>query len=382
MLFVTKPEEINLFQIFNNSNKDTKPSSSLTFCWPFSKSEYQIEPFLKSSDNKEQAFVAKFQESSISSIINYLKTFQGSLEYQRKLEVLGPSSINLIFMRLSPYLRELMCSKHANYFTQKLFRKIGLYQRLYVFKILKDEFIQICTDSSGSHAIQGLIDAIQTPIEEKFLETYLKNSLLELFCNENSHHVIQKIILDFPDRKRAYINQFVLENIDRICENEFGYYCVSKFIMMTKDVIGRKLLSQVIKSNAVFTSLISNRFGSSVTLYAITTFGIGYFEEIFRELRESNNLIFYATLNKSAANFIGKFFEYINQLNHSYYIQFLVTLINPKGGFVKTLLGINFGEKLLYTLLKMTDHQVIEYFKMNYNNIPKGKLLCQKLNLL
>lgn len=323
-----------------------------------------------------------FQEKEIKDIVSSLKTLSGSLKYQKQLDKVQYSEINTLLLKLSPFIAELMCSEHANYFIQKLLQKLAFKQRLYVFQLIEQNFIQICKDPSGTHAIQGLISVINTEIEEKILENLLQPHLLELFCNKDTHHIIQKIILDFPEPKRAYINEFILENIDEICLNEYGFHCMLKFLMMSNDQVLRLRLAREISSITIFTKLVSNKFGSAILIYLVSSFGIGYFENLFKELREVGNLIFYSKLNVYSSTFVGKFYECINSVNHSYYLSQLFNLINPKEEFVNSLLGNVFGERVLFHLLKNSNLQILNYFVKNYQKTPNGKTFCKKLNFL
>ena len=61
-------------------------------------------------------------------------------------------------------------------------------------------------------------------------------NLLLLFCNENGHHIIQKIIIDFPEHKREFLSDFIIDNIDKICMSEYGSLCMVKFIIMNSNL--------------------------------------------------------------------------------------------------------------------------------------------------
>lgn len=224
-----------------------------------------------------------------------------------------------------------------------------------------------------------MISVIQTHKEEKILENLLKPFLFELFCNENSIHIIQKIILDFPESKRIYLNQFVIENIDELCLNEYGYQCLIKFILMTRTDDIRKSVAKEISSFAIFTKLVSNKFGANILIYAVTSFGIEYFENLFMDLREKNNLIFYSNLNEYSATFIIKFYQYINSRYHCFFVTHFYNLLNPKEEFVKNLLENANGEKVLFSFLKFSNNQVINYFIKNYQKISLSKEFSRKI---
>ena len=85
---------------------------------------------------------------------------------------------------------------------------------------VKNNFIQISANSSGTYSIQALISAISTEKEDKILRELIQHNLLLMFTNENAHHVIQKIIIEFSEERRKYINDCIFEKIDKICVNE------------------------------------------------------------------------------------------------------------------------------------------------------------------
>lgn len=87
------------------------------------------------------------------SFVSYLKTLPGSLKFQNKLEHIQGFEINFLLVQLLPHMTELMCSKHANYFIQKLLKRLDIKQRLNVFHSIEENFIQICKNKSGTHAI-------------------------------------------------------------------------------------------------------------------------------------------------------------------------------------------------------------------------------------
>ena len=215
------------------------------------------------------------EEIDMKDFLINVKTHQGSISYQYILNGLTPEEINSLLLKLCPYLVEIMCSHYGNYFIQKLFLKLNVNQRLLIFSIIKNNFIQLCANKSGTYSIQSLIDVIKTPKEEALLKSLLENHLVFLFTHEYAHHVIQKIIIDFPEEKRDYINACIFENLDKICMNDYGSLCVIKFIIVNINLLYR---IELVKSiNKHFVSLVSNRFGCNVILFMIEKYGVGYF---------------------------------------------------------------------------------------------------------
>ena len=228
----------------------------------------------KGKNNLESQAKMNFFGTDIHILIKQMKTYRGSMYLQYLLTLLDNSDVEQLLLRLSPHLTEVMCSHYGNYFIQKFFQKLNYHQRLFIFSIIQNNFLEICIDKSGTYSIQSLIDTIKTPFEEKIIENLLYKNLLLLFCNENSHHIIQKIIIDYPEYKRDFLNNFLLGNLNKICTNLYGSLCVIKFIIMNSNLYIRFQLIRAIQS--MFFNLVLNRYGCSIIFFLLEKYGIEY----------------------------------------------------------------------------------------------------------
>ncbi len=228
----------------------------------------------KGKNNLENQAKMNFFGTDIHILIKQIKTYRGSMYLQYLLTLLDNSDVEQLLLRLSPHLTEVMCSHYGNYFIQKFFQKLNYHQRLFIFSIIQNNFLDICIDKSGTYSIQSLIDTIKTPFEEKIIENLLYKNLLLLFCNENSHHIIQKIIIDYPEYKRDFLNNFLLGNLNKICTNLYGSLCVIKFIIMNSNLYIRFQLIRAIQS--MFFNLVMNRYGCSIIFFLLEKYGIEY----------------------------------------------------------------------------------------------------------
>jgi hypothetical protein len=178
-----------------------------------------------------------------------------------------------------------MCSHYGNYFIQKFFLRLNYQQRLYIINIIHNNFLDICIDKSGTYSIQALIDCIKTPFEEKIIENLLNKNLLLLFCNENAHHIIQKIIIDYPEYKREFLNNFILCNLNKICSNLYGSLCIIKFIIMNSNLYIRfKLIKSI---QIIFFNLVLNRYGCSIIFFLLEKYGIEYCYFIIKFIQQN-----------------------------------------------------------------------------------------------
>ena len=291
-----KKETSKFLKTFENSNKETEDEEE--------NSNNYLETFLpkdlfKESNNNEEEkifnnkininneFIKKEEENKnnikvhakinffatdIQILIKQIKTYKGSIYLQNLLSLIDDSDIQKLLIKLSPNLTEVMCSHYGNYFIQKFFQRLNYQQRLFILNIIQNNFLDICIDKSGTHSIQAFIDSIKTPLEEKIIENLLNQNLLLLFCNENSHHIIQKIIIDYPEYKRGFLNNFILTNLNKICNNLYGSLCVIKFIIMNNNIYIR---FQLINSIQIFFfNLVMNKYGCSILFFLLEKYGI------------------------------------------------------------------------------------------------------------
>ena len=245
----------------------------------------------------------------IQVLIKQMKTYRGSMYLQYLLSLIDDSDIQKLLIRLSPNLIEVMCSHYGNYFIQKFFQRLNYQQRLFIFNIIQNNFLDICIDKSGTYSIQALIDCINTPFEEKLIENLLNKNLLLLFCNENSHHIIQKIIIDYTEFKREYLNNFILGNLNKICCNLYGSLCIIKFIIMNSNLYIRFKLIKSIQT--IFFNLVLNRYGCSIIFFLLEKYGIEYCYFIIKFIQQNFEFLINQThsliLIEKVLNYTSKF---------------------------------------------------------------------------
>ena len=117
-----------------------------------------------------------------------------------------------------------MCLDYGNYFFQKLIKKLNFEQRFNIYQIIEPEFLVIATNKFGTHSIQSLMDTIQSPLELLALNKLISKNMLLLFIDDNSYHIMMKMISDFPEEKRNLLNIFLMMNIEKIIINVNGAF--------------------------------------------------------------------------------------------------------------------------------------------------------------
>jgi hypothetical protein len=348
----------------SNSNKNIKNTNHQN-----NKSKPNISNEKKQKSLKNRTFnysnsqsLKVFFETNTNDLISKVKTHQGSIYLQYLLEGLNDNDINKLLHILNEYLVDIMCNHYGNYFIKKLLFRLNYNQRIFIFHIIKNNFIDICSNKSGNYSIQSLIDVIQTPYEEEILKNFLCQNLFLLFTNENGQHVIQKIIIDFPERKREFLNNFLLNNIVRICCNLYGSLCTIKFIIMNNDIQIRLELIQNIKNN--FNFLIFNSFGCSVLQFLLERFGVNYCGFIIKII--SFNFVFFST-NNVILNFIEKIMNFIKKKSLKDFKE-MGWIILKNDLLLTNLLYNNIGIKILIYFIQNFDFSQKNFLLIKINN--------------
>ena len=129
-----------------------------------------------------------------------------------------------------------MKNKYGNYFFQQLIKDSDKQIISLILSFISDNFINISKDSSGTFSLQALLDEITTIEEEIIILNYIKNHEIEMIFDKNATHVIQKLILLFPDTHRKELNEIILNNIIDICLDS-NDICLFKNFIKTNTLI-------------------------------------------------------------------------------------------------------------------------------------------------
>lgn len=297
----------------------------------------------------------------INIVANLLSNYKGSIFLQNALTLINDSEIEILLKTILSNISKLMCMEYGNYFIQKLINKLNVQQRLKIYEVIQNNFIYIAINKSGTHVIQALIDAIQTPLERIFLDKLLSKDLLLLFNNENSYHIIMKIILEIPENQRNNINLFIVANLEKIIINPYGAYCISKFIISNTDLNIRLLFINNIQNN--IKNLIFNKNSCSVLMLSIKKFGINNFEFLLNEI--VNNLSF-LSLHPISNIFVIKLFSYLNICKYNK-LSLMIWTIFRNDNLIKTLLSHKNGTKIIKKIMEYSNNTQKKYIKVKMN---------------
>ena len=265
--------------------------------------------------NLNQTF-KEFLDISGNKLSTIIRTSIGSRFLQKMLDKIQEDDIDTIFYQLSDEIIDLMCDNYGNYFMQKIITKCNLNQRIFLYEKLRAEhkFIFIANDIAGTHCLQALIGNMKSEKEEKIIRDNLINHLLELSCNINSTHVVQKIVEELKEPKRDYINQFVIMNFLPLCKDVNGICLIKKFISENKEEAITKSILLCLEKDYV--EITQDQFGNYAVQHALDQFGYSKCYNIIRLI--CKNIVYFAN-QKFSSNVVDKI---VISLHHNNFNEF------------------------------------------------------------
>ena len=303
-------------------------------------------------NNFKYTFNAVYKHINISKLLSNLKTYKGSLYAQSLLDQInGENDLNIFFNDLMPNICQIMCSEYGNYFFQKLIKKLSLSQKLKIYQIIQPQFLVIATNKWGTHSVQSLMENMSSPQEYNAFNLLISKNMLLLFTDDNAYHIIMKIILEFPEEQRLFLNLFLVTNADKIIINNNGAFCVNKFIVNNKNLKLRKLLLENIQIN--LKKLIFNKYSCINLLLIIQYFGIEWSGFIISEIQEN-----FITLidNPVSRVFVMKVFELIKN-NYYYFLKELLWSLYRNIDLMRYLILSKKKKKILNQLIEYSDNE-------------------------
>ena len=300
-----------------------------------------------------------------ANILNSLKNYWGSINLQLILSYMDSNEISSLLINILPYINEIMCLEYGNYFFQTLLKKLNTQQRIKIYQVIEPHFPNIAMNKSGTHSIQSLIDEIQTPIEQITLDNLLNKNMLILFNNENSYHIIMKIIIEKPEKNRNNINFFIINNIKDIIINPYGAYCVNKFIVNNIDINLRLLLLKNIHNNIQY--FFFRKCSCSILLLLLKYYNYNLCNFIFEEVKNRLNILI---ANPISYSFVNKILYYLKNkdidLLHSF-----IWNIYKSNNLLKDLFQSNNGLELIKTMINYSNSSQKEYIIEKIKSINK-----------
>lgn len=309
----------------------------------------------------------------INQFLTAIQTHKGSLCLQIYLSSFPQALMNTFLEKISPILVDIMCSHYGNYFFQKLLQRLTLHQRVYIFNLIKHQMINISTHQSGTYSIQALIGELRTEKEKEQLMTILAPYYQLLLTNENAYHIMLKLIIDYPEHKRISLNQFIINNIYALVQNEYAYICVNKFISFNTNLNIRASIIQELSHN--FVNLISCNNGCNIVLLVVEKFGGEYINFIYTEMM--NHLPYFIQTTMSNVDAIEKLLINMHKYNPSKFINMIWKLIQNE--YMNTLFfAYSNGVIIISILLQFALPEQRQYFLLKNKHVIQRSLVLSQ----
>ena len=190
-------------------------------------------------------------------------------EFQKKLSGASEEFIDNIVKELIGSYRQVIKDKNGNYFCSDLIKKCNKKQRIQILKELSMTISQDCIDECGTHVIQKLIEYASGEEEYDLILCSFNdyNSIILSSMNKNGSYVIQKIIVQIPEKFRMKFNLIFVNFVLPLSKDIYGVGTVKKFIAYTQNESIRKQFLNSIFYNIV--NISNNEYGNYLIQYLL-----------------------------------------------------------------------------------------------------------------
>jgi len=217
-------------------------------------------------------------------VVQLSKTQAGSKLLQRKLLKGHPTVIKQILDGLEVELPSIMCDMYGNYLCSAAFPACSLAQRQRMLELVTSHLQEVATDRWGTYSLQALIGLICTREEQDLLMYSMKDHLVELCCDANGVHAVQRSLLSFG---QSLLNVILVEVIRNLCtfgNNPHGLGFLKKCISECRDDWSRKQLLDALSLHAL--DLVQGPFGNYAIQHALEEWGSEVCKPIIEALSE------------------------------------------------------------------------------------------------
>jgi len=303
----------------------------------------------------------KFINSLSMPLVDCLCTSKGILEIKKKLYKSDYDFRQFIILHLNKDgLTKIMKNVYGNYFFQQLIKNSEEQFISLILSYISDNFIEISKDPSGTFSLQALLDQVSTLENEQKILKVLKNHEMEMAFDKNATHVLQKLILIFPDTHRKELNEIILQNIKELCLDSNGICLIKNFIRtntIENDKI--KINNEFIKN---FIDFAESPFGNYGIQYLIENWENNMLNDIKNKIMEN---LYKLSMQQYSSNVVEKAIEIIDGEYREKIIQELCFK-----GYLTTLLKNKFGRFVLYKAINyMNKREKIDLENELINNI-------------
>ena len=280
-------------------------------------------------------------------------------------------------MKSKNILKKMTIDSFGNYLIQKLLEYISndLVQEFFM-NIICPSFMEISLNPHGSRVIQKLLVRIYN-VENlmNYFDKCLQNSMLEIFLNQSSTHIIIKYIslIKYPNNQIIY--KFIVDNIYYIATHKHSCCTLQKCLEEGNSIQRKEILMSLAK---ISSELFADQYGNYAIQYALSLKD----EEVNKIIISQYLGNFQKNIsNKISSNVYEKVLEYCDFNTKQYIIKSLCNFET-----VKNLLYDTYGNYVLQkTLLASTEPYRSMYIKFiaplidGLKNLPNGLIITHKI---
>ena len=199
---------------------------------------------------------------NLSTFLAAFRNQKTTMILQKCLQDMTKEDLDGIIQEMKGYYSPIIKNKNGNYFISDLLKVCSKEQRIEILKELGNNISQDCIDEYGTHPIQTLIELVDSEEEYKLLLFYFSDftKIIKATLNQNGTYVIQKLIVNIPEKHRMEFNLNFVKFICILAMDMFGVCTAIKFINYTKNEIIEKQLLNIILSN--FITIAENQYGN------------------------------------------------------------------------------------------------------------------------
>ena len=232
-------------------------------------------PSQKLEINIEKYEIEEFQTYLNSLNINlsdFLCSQKGVREVQKYINKCPNECKTILINSLNYNLPKVMMDVYGNYFCQDLIKKSNQNQIDLIIKYIKNSYVQIAFDYSGTHVLQVLLDMLSSPEEENILINAVLGNEIKMSYDINATHVLQKMIVIINEKRRSSINENILRYIRPLCLDANGICLIKKFIGNCVSTNNKKRIINALTDNCI--EICQSPFGNYVIQYILEEWGV------------------------------------------------------------------------------------------------------------
>jgi len=254
----------------SKNSKNQKRTRRGGKCPPVTQSREQV----KESDTKTLTKEAVLQMST---------TQAGSKLLQRKLLKGHPTIIKDILNGIEMDLPALMCNMYGNYLCSAAFQACSVAQRQRMLAIASSHLKAVATDKWGTHALQALISLVCTLDEQRLLMGALKDLVVELSCDSNGVHVVQRALTSFGQPVSDLVASEVIKCLGVVAHDPHGLCVLKKCISQCRTTQNQQMLLSEMAKQAL--DLVQGPYANYAVQHVLEEWGGDFCEPIMQALK-------------------------------------------------------------------------------------------------